>query len=175
MTDSINAGENNPEKTIGRRQLLKAIAAAGGAVTAASVVPGQWAKPVIEAGMLPAHAQSSFNLTAVITNAGIGITGEGTSADELEVTITVTPAQAGISITDQFTVGNFLEVGPQTTDGSGQAIFTYFLCDVFAQNVAGQGVTSGPFTIKYTFTDQATYGSASDTVSGTFDPGVCFG
>jgi hypothetical protein len=47
--------ENQPEQ-ISRRRLLKALAAAGGAI-AASLLPGEWAKPVVEVGVLPAHAQ----------------------------------------------------------------------------------------------------------------------
>jgi hypothetical protein len=47
------------EETLGRRQLLKALAATGGAVAASSLLPGKWTKPVIEAGVLPAHAQVS--------------------------------------------------------------------------------------------------------------------
>lgn len=48
-----------PQENIGRRQLLKALAATGGAVTAANLVPGEWVKPVIGVGMLPVHAQTS--------------------------------------------------------------------------------------------------------------------
>lgn len=47
------------EKTLGRRELLKALAATGSAVVASSMLPNQWTKPVIEAGVLPAHAQGS--------------------------------------------------------------------------------------------------------------------
>ena len=42
----------NPE----RRKLLKLLAA-GGAVTAASMLPGKWSSPVVKTGVLPAHAQ----------------------------------------------------------------------------------------------------------------------
>ncbi|GEM_PF-6431708 len=44
------------EQTMGRRELLKAIAATSGAVIAASMLPSQWTKPIIDAGVLPAHA-----------------------------------------------------------------------------------------------------------------------
>jgi hypothetical protein len=47
------------KETLGRRQLLKALAAGGGAVAGAALLPGQWAKPVVEVGVLPAHAQTS--------------------------------------------------------------------------------------------------------------------
>ena len=45
--------------SINRRDLLKALGAAGGALAAAAFLPGKWAKPVVEAGVMPAHAQSS--------------------------------------------------------------------------------------------------------------------
>jgi len=44
---------------LGRRRLLRALAATGGAAAAATLLPGEWVKPVIEIGHLPAHAQSS--------------------------------------------------------------------------------------------------------------------
>lgn len=46
-------------ETIERRRLLQMLAAAGGAVVLSNFVPGQWVKPVIEVGYLPAHAQVS--------------------------------------------------------------------------------------------------------------------
>jgi len=58
-TRHVEAPEETLEKTLGRRELLKALAAAGGAVTASSLLPGEWAKPVVEVGVLPAHAQVS--------------------------------------------------------------------------------------------------------------------
>jgi hypothetical protein len=58
-TNDAASQEQAPEETLGRRQLLKALAATGGAAAAASLLPGKWAKPVIEAGVLPAHAQVS--------------------------------------------------------------------------------------------------------------------
>ncbi len=45
-------------KQLSRREALKTLAAAGGAVSLAHL-PERWAAPVIETGTLPAHAQSS--------------------------------------------------------------------------------------------------------------------
>ena len=61
MEDKTKATETPIEenKTIGRRELLKALAAGGGAVAASAVVSGKWVKPVVEAGVLPAHAATS--------------------------------------------------------------------------------------------------------------------
>lgn len=51
--------EETTETTISRRELLKVIAAAGGALAASTLLPGRWARPIVEAGVLPAHAQQS--------------------------------------------------------------------------------------------------------------------
>jgi hypothetical protein len=58
-TNDAAPQEEATQETLGRRQLLKALAATGGAAAAASLLPGKWAKPVVEAGVLPAHAQVS--------------------------------------------------------------------------------------------------------------------
>ena len=55
--------QKSPESSpINRRELLKALGAAGGALAAAAFLPGKWTKPVVDAGVMPAHAQAS-NLT----------------------------------------------------------------------------------------------------------------
>ncbi len=57
--DHVNNEGVSNESTVGRRELLKALAAGGAAITAAGFLPGKWAEPVVEAGVLPAHAQTS--------------------------------------------------------------------------------------------------------------------
>ena len=47
-----------PQK-ISRRHALKTLLAAGGGIGAASFLPAKWLKPVVESGVLPAHAQTS--------------------------------------------------------------------------------------------------------------------
>ncbi|MBN1179249.1 MAG: twin-arginine translocation signal domain-containing protein [Anaerolineae bacterium] len=47
------------EATISRRNLLKALAAAGGAVAASTLLPEAWSSPLVQTGVLPAHAQIS--------------------------------------------------------------------------------------------------------------------
>ena len=44
---------------ISRRNLLKAIIAAGGGLTAAAFLPEKWVKPVVSAGVIPVHAAAS--------------------------------------------------------------------------------------------------------------------
>jgi len=50
-----------PQQTtkLSRRKALKTLTALTG-VAALTSLPGQWAKPIIETGLLPAHAQSSL-------------------------------------------------------------------------------------------------------------------
>lgn len=58
-TDQEQSTQSQRSTVHGRRELLKALGATGAAVTAATSIPGAWAKPVIEIGYLPVHAQSS--------------------------------------------------------------------------------------------------------------------
>ena len=55
--------EDNQSHDMNRRDLLKVLAAAGGGMAAAAFLPGKWLKPVVEAGVLPAHAQATETLT----------------------------------------------------------------------------------------------------------------
>jgi hypothetical protein len=47
------------EGKLSRRELLKSLLAFGGAVSAASLIPDLWCRPVVGVGVLPAHAQGS--------------------------------------------------------------------------------------------------------------------
>ncbi len=51
--------EEEQRQTISRRKLLKTLATAGGAVAATTLLPSEWAKPVVEVGVLPVHAQAT--------------------------------------------------------------------------------------------------------------------
>ena len=47
------------QQELSRREVLKALAAIGGAAAASALLPERWVKPVVEAGVVPAHAQST--------------------------------------------------------------------------------------------------------------------
>jgi hypothetical protein len=52
--------DQNPSKrALSRRELLKVLTAAGGAVAASSLLPKKWSKPQVGLGALPAHAQAT--------------------------------------------------------------------------------------------------------------------
>jgi hypothetical protein len=52
---------------LSRGEALKALAAIGGAAAASALLPEKWVKPVVEAGIVPAHAQSSVMCDAPYT------------------------------------------------------------------------------------------------------------
>jgi hypothetical protein len=56
-SDVDTSEKEGQEWTVSRRRLLKVLAAAGGAAAASTLLPSQWTRPVIEVGVLPAHAQ----------------------------------------------------------------------------------------------------------------------
>jgi hypothetical protein len=62
----LSPGES---QDLNRRELLKVLAAAGGGLVASAFLPGKWLKPVVEAGVLPAHAQATDTLR--ITNLNV--------------------------------------------------------------------------------------------------------
>lgn len=65
MSASEDPNQMSDKENLSRRELLKAITAVGGALGAAAFLPEKWSKPVIEGGVIPAHAQSSQDLPSV--------------------------------------------------------------------------------------------------------------
>jgi len=61
---------HNTGKKLNRREVLKTLAAGSGALAAAAFLPSKWSKPVIQAGVLPAHAQASCNITLEFIRVG---------------------------------------------------------------------------------------------------------
>ncbi len=56
---TVSTDNSEKEKHVSRRRLLKLMAVTGGVVATSQLIPGEWAKPVIGFGTLPAHAQGS--------------------------------------------------------------------------------------------------------------------
>jgi len=57
MSEQENAPQNQKNKA--RRRLLKGIVAGGGTIATGASLPEHWARPVVEAVSLPAHAQTT--------------------------------------------------------------------------------------------------------------------
>lgn len=55
------------DRRISRRELLKLLTATAGAIAGSSTLPEKWTGPLVEASVLPAHAQISEFATATAT------------------------------------------------------------------------------------------------------------
>ena len=86
-TGSSSQPDNSPNESTSnkmrksRRRLIQGLVAGGVVVTAKSV-PYKWSRPVVEAVMLPAHAQTSGQLITLGNNNNFG----ATSTQDLERT-----------------------------------------------------------------------------------------
>ncbi len=113
MEHQVNdAAKEQPQETpMSRRQLLKALIAAGGAVSASTLLPGEWARPLVEVGVLPAHAQASAVPTdtptptprptyAIIGCYALNAAGGGAigPTDTLETRAEIAPPTSGIQL-----------------------------------------------------------------------------
>ena len=80
-----------------RRRALKSMLAAGGVVTAGSVLPQKWTRPIVKAVILPAHAQASFQnlrLVGLILNTITRNTNEQPSLLARVRDVLISPAHA---------------------------------------------------------------------------------
>jgi hypothetical protein len=84
--ETAPAEEMQASRQIGRRQLLRTLAASSGVVAASALVPGKWSKPLVEVGLLPAHAQVTPSPTMTSTP-----TATPTGTQTPTVTPTATP------------------------------------------------------------------------------------
>ncbi len=95
MEKSMNANES---RTLGRRELLKALTATGGAALLANSLPSEWITPIVEIGTLPAHAQISGSLSPIPIGPPIieTLCPTDTHADSITTNLTLIPNQADI-------------------------------------------------------------------------------
>ena len=85
------------QSPISRRQLLKVLAAAAGTAVLSSV-PNKWKTPVVDVGMLPAHAQTLSGVGAVSGTVTLSIpVGSPSSAKIIAPTITITIVSTAFS------------------------------------------------------------------------------
>lgn len=99
-------------KKISRRQVIKLLTASAGAATMANL-PNKWVKPVLNAGVLPAHAQNSSLPLYTFSNGSVFIVNNQPNdiPDEpvypymdLGSSVTISPVIAGVQIRRTITV-----------------------------------------------------------------------
>lgn len=137
---------------INRRQLIKMLAA-GGAVTAASMVPGKWSSPAVKTGVLPAHAQvtQTFNLTCP-ADSQISINAGNDAVVMTTVMVSPTPPTGTVLNAAYTTSFGASASGQASTDANGEASFS----ETFT---AGQFVDGSTVTVAITFDNQNSFGS----------------
>jgi hypothetical protein len=141
-----------------RRRLLKAIAA-GGAVTAVSLLPGKWSSPSVKSGVLPAHAQVTPGRYEVRCNPEFDwATGEVSTTFYFSATVWDTQTNqplAGVGVQATFYTDTTQNTQNVTSSAQGVADFQITI----ANNLLG-----GAAYASIGFEDQQVYGTASCSI-----------
>jgi hypothetical protein len=145
-----------PHSPITRRELLKAILAAGGGLTASAMLPAKWLKPVVKSGVLPVHAQTSIQGRIVLFPPQTGF-GDGTYT--LSIMVVVTSELNSFSVSTDQVGSSFLPGIPGV-----KVTFDY-------EQVVGTVTNPVPNLSRWKITDNdglANFGSQTFTVSEDF-------
>ena len=59
----ISSDKSSENQSPGRRDALKKILVGAGVVTGSQLLPDEWTKPIVDSIIVPAHAQSSGDVT----------------------------------------------------------------------------------------------------------------
>ncbi|MCP4365833.1 MAG: hypothetical protein GY800_11130 [Planctomycetes bacterium] len=94
-----NGVELNAPKNRERRTTIKKIAVGVGALAGISALPEKWTRPVVESIVLPAHAQTSANLT-ICSDVTLTLLSGTQSSGTVSVQVQgcVTPATGGVNV-----------------------------------------------------------------------------
>jgi hypothetical protein len=141
--------DNDNQRSLSRRELIKIIGAAGCAVTATALIPDRWLPPQIDIGVLPAHAQTSEALTVsslrITPYVPQGFMGNMTYFDPLRQTALNTSQVLGY-VCDDNTPCDLIQIQPALAL-SGHVLFN-FTPPVFCLNTTfvAQLATDGRFS-----------------------------
>ncbi|MGH1539544.1 MAG: hypothetical protein ACRBHB_03915 [Arenicella sp.] len=170
--------ESKSHKQLTRRNMLKKATVATSAASIIAIMPKSWKKPVLDSVILPAHAQTSAALNPAIATAAAA-NGGACSPGQIDFRVTGTVSSGngtdlqGVALTIEYTNGEGMGPMPPLTTIS-------YSTNVQAGNTFDSGLLSAVSTfwnsptgdIVVRFTDQATYGTSSITISyNCFGPG----
>jgi hypothetical protein len=166
--ETMSAPDKKPDQ-LSRRQALKTIAALTGAVTL-STLPGKWSSPILKAGALPVHAQTSPD-TLVISNFRYSTQVPTGEIPTTPVAITVDYSDSAGAMTAGSSMrlvintdGNAAPLYPQTIDDANPTITGDGFTGTVSSTVDLE-LATGDFTVDVTVTNAN--GLTSNTVSGT--------
>jgi hypothetical protein len=169
MTD-----RSNDSSDLSRRRLLKTIAAGGGVLAGAKLVPDHWVKPAIESLVVPAHAQATgcvdggtvtatFGAAAPTINLDFGFSDADGTYDTTTGVVTMdfgVPGGCTGTSTMTATVSN-----PAAPTGVSGTLTADYSCP-------GAIVCSG-FVLNFTADQDQGNGVFTGTWSATGSPGCC--
>jgi len=155
----------------GRRKAVKTIVGGVTALAAYNVFPSKWGTPIIEQVFLPAHAATSGIEQVVTFNLTVSSNSVGTCSNKYQdVTVNGTVwATDGRDLTG-------VAVNIHYTDDPASTAYDDNVVTVQTGNVfsssegmiaGGENWIKGPHLIVVTFVDQASYGTASASTTGT--------
>ncbi len=142
-----------------RRELLKVLIASGAGLGVAGFFQAKWTKPVVKVGVLPAHAQTSTLHTLVAGENGYLTCDNGDPSPVS--TVTITPADAGISMHWVLT-HTAAPVTSNPDDGAeGDVVTNSSGVASLATNAVSPEPGEGILTVTWTFTNPSD-GTGSD-------------
>lgn len=168
-----NTKETQIENT-GRRKVVKVIVAGATGLAAYNAFPVKWGTPLIEQIFLPAHAATSGeeSITASLTVSSSSNVSGACSPDGKSVSLTGTvSASDGRDLTG-VKVNIYFTDDPAVAGAYAEEVVTVETGNVFSWSGViiseGSNPWSNPSTlIVVTFVDQASYGTASASTTGS--------
>jgi len=149
-------------KKVSRRQAIKLLTATAGAATMASV-PNKWVKPILKAGVLPAHAQTSTPVPPATSTSTPTNTPTSTATNTPTATPTNTPTATATN-----TPTATATIGPTSMTCTGE-IDDLGFTDIYFSNVSATlnlAVSGVSVSLQITVTDDF-----GNTIGGPTDYG----
>lgn len=167
---------NDEKRTLSRRDALKTLVAATGAI-ALTNLPEQWDTPVIEAGVIPAHAQASAapigtlaisNLTEVFTGVNDCTTSQGAGSTSI-VTMNYNDPSGGV--VNGTVVNEVFTLLPSGSGGSGTFTSLTITGDGFTGTISYEPCTTfgGNTSIQIDVSITTPDGRTSNTITTAAD------